>query len=135
MPYPDLREGDVFFLNLTDHTGKSANTMKDPHRVVIVMNQRKLDTPGHKTIICVPVTSIGPALWDAVHQRPRVQSHHCLSARKYRELCHDSLVKCEQIYTINREFFTDYRFTLDKPDLREIRVRMINIIGYGNFPG
>jgi hypothetical protein len=32
MPFPDLKEGDVFFLDLTDHTGKSANTMKDPHK-------------------------------------------------------------------------------------------------------
>ena len=27
MPFPDLREGDVFFLDLTGHTGISANTM------------------------------------------------------------------------------------------------------------
>jgi len=97
------------------------------------MNQRKLDNPGHKTIVCVPITSVGPTLWDTVNQRPRIQSHHCISPGKYRELSHDSLVKCEHIYTINREFFTDYRFTLDDQDLREIRVRMVNIIGYGNF--
>ena len=133
MPFPDLKEGDVFFLDLTGHTGKSANTMKDPHRIVIVMNQRKLDNPGHKTIVCVPITSVGPTLWDTVNQRPRIQSHHCISAGKYRELRHDSLARCEHIYTINREFFTDYRFTLDDQDLREIRVRMVNIIGYGNF--
>jgi uncharacterized protein YifN (PemK superfamily) len=133
MPCPDLREGDVFFLDLTGHTGKSVNTMKAPHRIVIVMNQRKLDNPGHKTIVCVPVTSVGPTLWDTANRRPRVQSHHCISAGKYHELEHDSLVKCEHIYTINREFFTDYRFTLDDQDLREVRVRMVNIIGYGNF--
>ena len=133
MPFPDLREGDVFFLDLTDHTGKSANTMKDPHRIVIVMNQRKLDNPAHKTIICVPIESNRATLWDAVNNRPRIHSHHCISATKYHELSHDSLAKCEQIYTINREFFTDYRFTLDSLDLKEVRIRMVNIIGYGNF--
>ena len=97
------------------------------------MNQRKLDNPGHKTIVCVPITSIGPTLWDTEKNRPRVQSHFRISSGKYHELSYDSLVKCEHIYTINREFFTDYRFTLDEEDLKEVRVRMVNIIGYGNF--
>ena len=109
MPYPDLMEGDVFFLNLTDHTGISANTMKGPHRIAIVMNPRKLANHGHKTIVCVPIESAHTGLWDSVNNRPRIQSHHCPSARKYQELHHDSLAKCEQIYTLNREFFTDYR--------------------------
>jgi hypothetical protein len=30
-------------------------------------------------------------------------------------------------------FFTDYRFTLNHLDLKEVRVRMVNSIGYGNF--
>jgi hypothetical protein len=130
MPFSDLREGDVFFLDLTGHTGKSENTLKDPQWIVIVMNQRKLDNFGHKTIVCVPITSVGPTLWDTVNHRPRIQSHYCISAAKYHELHNDSLVKCEHIYTINREFFTDYRFTLDDLDLKEVRVRMVNIIGY-----
>ena len=133
MPYPDLKEGDVFFLDLTDHTGISSNTMKEPHRIVIVMNPRKLSNTNHKTIICVPIESIRQTLWDAANNRPRIQSHYCISAGKYPELHHDSLIKCEQIYTINREYFTDYRFTLDTRDLKEIRVRMVYIIGYGNF--
>jgi hypothetical protein len=133
MPCPDLKEGDVFFLNLSDHTGISANTMKGPHRIAIIMNPRKLAKPNHKTIVCVPIESVHAGLWDAGNQRPRLQSHHCLAARKYQELDHDSLVKCEQIYTLNREFFTDYRFTIDAIDLQEIRRRMVNIIGFGNF--
>jgi hypothetical protein len=133
MPYPDLKEGDVFFLDLTDHTGKSANTMKGPHRIAVVMNPRKLENPNHKTIVCVPIESAYPHLWDAENNRPRIQSHHCLAARKYQELHHDSLAKCEQIYTLNREFFIDYRFTIDAIDLKEIRRRMVNIIGYGDF--
>ena len=133
MPPPALKEGDVFFLDLTDHTGVSANTMKGPHRIAVVMNPRKLENPGHKTIVCVPIESAHAQLWDAVNQRPRIQSHHLLSARKYQELQHDSLAKCEQIYTLNREFFTDHRFTMDAIDLKEIRRRMVNIIGFGNF--
>jgi len=133
MPCPDLKEGDVFFLDLSDHTGISENTMKGPHRIAIVMNPRKLANPNHKTIICVPIESAHAGLWDAVNQRPRIQSHHCLAARKYQKLDRDSLAKCEQIYTLNREFFMDYRFTLDALDLKEIRRRMVNIIGFGNF--
>jgi len=133
MLYPDLGEGDVFFLDLTDHTGKSENTMKGPHRIAVVTNPRKLSNPRHKTIVCVPIGSVYPALWDDVNQRPRIQSHYCLTARKYQELHHDSLAKCEQIYTLNREFFTDYRFTIDAIDLKEIRRRMVNIIGFGDF--
>ncbi|MFZ1128921.1 type II toxin-antitoxin system PemK/MazF family toxin [Methanoregula sp.] len=133
MPYPDLMEGDVFFLDLTDHTGISTNTMKGPHRIAVVMNPRKLANPGHKTIVCVPIESAHTNLWDSMNNRPRLQSHHCLASRKYAELQHDSLAKCEQIYTLNREFFTDYRFTIDAIDLKEIRRRMVNIIGYGDF--
>ena len=133
MPPLDLKEGDVFFLDLTDHTGISANTMKGPHRIAVVMNPRKLSNPNHKTIVCVPIESARQNLWDAVNNRPRLQSHYCLAANKYHELHHDSLAKCEQIYTLNREYFQDYRFTIDAPDLREIRRRMVNIIGFGDF--
>ncbi len=133
MPCPDLKEGDVFFLDLSDHTGISENTMKGPHRIAIVMNPRKLANLNYKTIVCVPIESAHATLWDSVNNRPRVQSHHCLAAWKYQELHHDSLAKCEQIYTLNREFFTDYRFTIDAIDLKEIRRRMVNIIGFGDF--
>lgn len=133
MPFPNLKEGDVFFLDLTKHTGISQNTIKDPHFIVIVMHPRKLENPNHKTIICVPLTSVQSGLWDAAKNRPRMQSHHCISSKKYSTLRNDTVIKCEQIYTINRDFFTDYRFTLDAQDLKEVRMRMINIIGYGNF--
>jgi len=133
MPHPNLEEGDVFFLDLTGHTGKSANTIKGPHYLSVVMNPRKLSNPGHKTIICVPMTSLQENLWDAENRRPKMQSHHWISYKKYPKLEHDTIIKCEQIYTINREFFTDYRFTLDTTDLTEVRRRMVNIIGYGNF--
>lgn len=126
----ELREGDVFFLDLTDHTGISQNTMKNPHYIAVIMNSRKLNNNKHKTIICVPMTSAHPQLWDAVNKRPRYNSHHLITPAKYPELKHDTLIKCEQIYTINREYFTDYRFTLDKEDLSEVRRRMVNMIGY-----
>jgi len=133
MPFPNLKEGDVFFLDLSDHMGISQNTIKDPHFIVVVMHARKLENQNHKTIICVPLTSVQSGLWDAANNRPRMQSHHCISKKKYSALRNDTFIKCEQIYTINREFFTDYRFTLDAQDLKEVRMRMINIIGYGNF--
>lgn len=132
MPHSDLKEGDVFFLDLTDHTGISANTMKGLHRIAVVMSPRKLSNPNHKTIVCVPIESAHPNLWDTVNNRPRLPFHHCLAASKYHELRHDSLAKCEQIYTLNREFFTDYRFTIDATDLWEIRRRMVGIIGLGD---
>jgi len=125
-----LREGDVFFLNLTKHTGVSRNTMKDPHYIAVIMNKRKLENYNHKTIICVPMTSVQPQLWDETNNRPRLQSHHLITTEKYPELTNNTLVKCEQIYTINREYFTDHRFTLDKQDIYEVRKRMINVIGY-----
>ena len=133
MPFPNLKEGDVFFLDLTKHTGISQNTIKDPHFIVVVMHPKKLENQNHKTIICVPLTSVQSHLWDVINSRPRMQSHHCISSKKYSVLRNDTLIKCEQIYTINREFFTDYRFTLDAQDLKEVRMRMFNIIGYGNF--
>ncbi len=130
MSDPELHEGDVFFLDLTDHTGISQNTMKDPHYIAVIMNQRKLGNNNHKTIICVPMTSAHPNLWDAVKNRPHYNSHYLITPAKYPALKHDTLIKCEHIYTINREHFTDYRFTLDKHDLSEVRRRMINMIGY-----
>jgi mRNA-degrading endonuclease toxin of MazEF toxin-antitoxin module len=133
LPFPNLKAGDVFLLNLTEHTGVSQNTIKKPHFVVIVMHPKKLENQNHKTIICVPMTSVHAGLWDFMHNRPRIQSHHCIAPGKYPKLRHDTLIKCEQIYTINREFFTDYHFTLDAHDLKDVRMRMFNIIGYGNF--
>lgn len=129
MPWPDLNEGEVYFFDLTDHTGISANTLKDPHFVAVIMNQKKLTNLNHKTIVCVPMTSKSPTLWDEANDRPRLYSHYSITPEKYRQLSHDTLIKCEQIYTINREFFTDYRFTLDKSDLMEVRRRMVHIIG------
>ncbi|GAB7015222.1 type II toxin-antitoxin system PemK/MazF family toxin [Methanogenium cariaci] len=125
-----IDEGDVFFLDLTTHTGISQNTMKDPHYIAVIMNPRKLQNTNHKTIICVPMTSARSNLWNENAGKPRVNSHHLITPAKYPELKHDTLIKCEQIYTINREYFTDYRFTLDKQDISEVRKRMFNIIGY-----
>lgn len=125
-----LCEGDVFFLDLTNHTGISKSTMKDPHYIAVVMNPRKLLNDNHKTIICVPMTSVNQELWDAAKNRPRIFTHHLIEPKKYPELRNDTLIKCEQIYTINREYFTDYRFTLDSRDLKEVRRRMVSIIGY-----
>ncbi len=125
-----LCEGDVFFLDLTKHTGISKSTMKKPHYIAVVMNPRKLSNDNHNTIICVPMTSVNPGLWDTVKNRPRIFTHHLITPGKYPELRNDTLIKCEQIYTINREYFTDYRFTLDSRDLKEVRKRMVSIIGY-----
>lgn len=125
-----LGEGDVFFLDLTDHTGISKSTMKDPHYIAVVMNPRKLQNNNHKTIICVPMTSVRSGLWDQANDRPRIYTHHLIRPDKYPELKNDTLIKCEQIFTINREYFSDYRFTLDKHDLSEVRKRMVSIIGY-----
>lgn len=131
-PHTDLQEGDVFFLDLSQHTGISANTVKEPHFITVVMHPNKLANPNHKTIICVPMTSLKDKtnLWDYENNRPRLFFHHCIHPAKYPGLHYDTLVKCEQIFTINREYFTDYRFTLDNEDLHEVRRRMINIIGY-----
>ena len=62
----ELREGDVFFPDLTDHTGISKNTMKNLHYIAIIMSSCKLNNNDHKTIICVPMTSAHSQLWDAV---------------------------------------------------------------------
>lgn len=126
----NLGEGDVFFLDLTGHTGISESTMKDPHYIAVVMNPGKLLNENHRTIICVPMTSVKAKMWDEVKKRPRIYSHYLIEPEKYPELKNNTLIKCEQIYTINREYFSDYRFTLDKHDLHEVRKRMINIIGY-----
>ena len=126
----NLGEGDVFFLDLTQHTGISKNTMKDLHYIAVVMNPRKLLNNNHSTIVCVPMTSLKPNLWDEDNNRPRIYSHYLIKPEKYPELRNNTLIKCEQIYTINREYFSDYRFTLERHDLQEVRKRMVNIIGY-----
>jgi len=95
-----LSEGDVFFLDLTKHIGVSRNTMKNPHYIAVIMNPRKLENNNHKTIVCVPMTSVQAQLWDETCNRPRIQSHHHITPEKYSELTNNTLVKCEQIYTI-----------------------------------
>ena len=125
-----LGQGDVFFFDLTTHTGVSKHTLKGPHFVAVVMDQQKLSNERHNTIVCVPLTSAHPQLMNPEKGRPRIFSHHLISADKYPELAHDTLIKCEQIFTINREFFSEYRFTLDAADLFEVRRRMVSVIGY-----
>lgn len=130
MTQKGLFEGDVFFLDLTGHTGISQSTMKDSHYIAVIMNPRKLQNNSHKTIICVPMTSVSSGLWDLENNRPRIYTHHLIRPDRYPKLKNDTLIKCEQIYTINREYFTDYRFTLEKSDLIEVRRRMASIIGF-----
>lgn len=58
--------------------------------------------------------------------------HHLLEARRYPELDRDTIVKCEQIFTINREYFNgNYRFTLEKDDLAAIRQKIAGVIDIG----
>ena len=104
--------------------------MKNPHYIAVIMNPRKLQNTKHKTIICVPMTSARANLWDTTNNRPRINSHYLITPAKYPELRNDTLIKCEQIYTINREYFTDFRFALDVQDISEVRKRMFSVIGY-----
>ena len=125
--------GSVHFFDLTNHTGISKHTIKDPHFVTVVMNGRLLSRNGHQTIICVPMTSFRPEIhWDNDKGVMRSFYHHLLEARKYPILDHDTVVKCEQIFTINREYFNgNYRFPLEKDDLMEIRKKIAGVIGIG----
>lgn len=125
--------GSVHFFDLTAHTGVSPNTIKKAHFVAVVMNPRIVSRPRHLTIICVPMTSFRlDDHWDNDKGVMRSFYHYLLEARKYPELDHDTVVKCEQVFTINREYFNgNYRFTLEKDDLIEIRKKLAGVLGIG----
>jgi mRNA-degrading endonuclease toxin of MazEF toxin-antitoxin module len=127
-----LHVGDVFYLDLTPHTSPSQSTMKKPHCVVIIMNPGKVANEAHRTINIVPLTSVKPQLWDAVNNRPRIFTHIAIEPQTYPRLTKRTLIKCEQIFTIDRDYFTDLRFQLSKADILKVREKMAYTIGFGS---
>lgn len=124
--------GTVHFFDLTQHTGISKNTIKSRHYVAVVMNARLLSRNGHNTVVCVPMTSFQPEHWNNTTGKTRLFYHHLLEAQRYPDLDHDTIVKCEQVFTINREYFNgNYKFSLQKGDLSEIRKKIAGVIGVG----
>lgn len=129
-----IRPGSVHFLDLTEHTKPSNNTIKDRHFVVVVMSSQLTSRENHKTVVIVPVTSLYNIPWNEYRDEPALPFHHIMYKKNYPDLDHDSAVKCEQIFTINREYFNDnYIFELEKKDLQAIHQKIAGVIGFGRL--
>lgn len=124
-----LQQGAVHFIDLTDHTSPSSLTIKDVHPVIIIQATYKFGD-NCRNMIVVPCTSFNPDRhWNASKQRLKYFNHYLLRASKYSKLKNDTIVKCEQIYTLDRVYFDNYSFTIDNEDLKGIIRRIIWVFG------
>lgn len=122
--------GEVYFMDLTPHTLPSKTTMKNDHRVIIIQND-KLFPNTYPNIIVIPTTSFNPENhWDFEYNRLKYLTHHLLKKDRYNNLKNDTIVKCEQIFTIEKQFLDRYLFTLNNEDMEEILKRVALIIGF-----
>jgi|GEM_PF-2547723 len=129
-----LKTGQVYFIDLSDHRGISQRTMKDPHYVTIITNNRFLSSPNVPYAICVPMTSFDlDSHWDKSKERLKFNFHHLIYKKKYPLLERDTIIKCDQIFTIDREYFNNYQFCLDEADITEVRKRVAFVLGYSSF--
>lgn len=128
-----IKSGNVYYLNLSDHSGSSKKVMKDPHFVTIISNDRLLSNPRIPYAICVPMTSFKMDIhWDNIKGRLRYgYFHHLIEKSKYPSLESDTIIKCDQIFTIDSELYTNFRFSLEKDDIEIIRRKIAFILGYG----
>ena len=131
MPRQKPKFGDVFFIDLTPHTLPSQSTMKDFHPVVIV--QSDIFSHNYPNTIVVPCKSFNPEKhWDYQNKRLKYIFHYLLLKEKYTYLKNNTVVKCEQIFTISKDYLKpeNYWFTLYKDDMIEILRRMSLVIGF-----
>jgi len=125
-----INAGAVHFIDLTPHTDPSRNTLKGPHYVTIVMNNRFCSSTSYNTAICIPCTSMRPDLWNNRECRLKFGQHHLLYPKDYPGLRNETVVKCDQIFTINKEYLSNFQFFLSEDDLKEIRAKTAFCLGF-----
>jgi mRNA-degrading endonuclease toxin of MazEF toxin-antitoxin module len=131
---PHLHSGEVHYIDLTPHTSGSRYTMKSPHYVVIVSNSRILALHGVKYASCVPMTSFQMNIhWNNDKGRLKQPFHHLIEPKNYPELDNDTIIKCDQIFTIDIDHFNNRCFTLNDTDLSEVRKRIAFVTAASNL--
>ncbi|WP_129408100.1 type II toxin-antitoxin system PemK/MazF family toxin [Marinitoga lauensis] len=107
--------------------------MKNDHRVIIVQDD-KIFSASYSNIIVIPTTSFEPKKhWDSQNNRLKYVTHHLLHKSQYSELKRDTIVKCEQLFTIEKRFLDRYLFTLNNDDMEEILKRIALVLGFNRI--
>lgn len=135
LPGKDPSFGDVYWIDLTPHTNPSQHTIKGNHPVVVIQSSLTFPRP-YPNVIVLPCTSFDPKThWDNLNQRLKYKTHFLLQKSKYSKLKNDTIVKCEQIFTIGKHYLQSgtYWFTIDINDMREILKRVTMAIGFSDL--
>jgi hypothetical protein len=134
MPRNKLYSGEVHFINHTDHTGSSRNTMKDWHFAVILTHNNLLMRDNYPLVSYVPMTSFKREKhWNEEDRKLRYYSDFLLKSSQYSALDRDTIVDCAQIFTCDYECLNDSRFRLTNGDLKEVRKRVAFCLGYSSL--
>ena len=128
-----LKFGEVYWLDLTKHTSPSKSTMKSSHPVVVIQNE-KLFSNKYDNVIVLPATSFRKNKhWDEDTQNLEYTFHYLLKTDSYPKLRNDTVIKCEQIFTISSKFFTEPLFTLRNDDMRNILMKVALVLGFNRI--
>ena len=114
--------GNVCSLDLNWVTGHSQNLMKNIHMVVIL---QATFLKGSPLRICVPLISYDPS-------KSLLDTHYVLKSVDYDFLEKDTIVKTEQLITINwQDYLADQNYlgSINKTDLMEIVKCAANALG------
>jgi mRNA-degrading endonuclease toxin of MazEF toxin-antitoxin module len=131
MDKSSLNTGDVYKLDIGGKTLTGTYTVKYHHCYVIITNNALISQYNHPIVNCVPVTSLNyDKHWDNNKACPKFFFHYPLYKKKYDVLERDSIVMCEHLYTLDRIDFQDYKFTVDKIDVDNIRQKIARVLGY-----
>ena len=118
--------GDVYYVDLTPITAHSDHLMKKPHMVLVVQSKVLDHSPLR---ICVPLTSAKPNHFTK-DGKLKFPTHYLLRKKHYDFLKVDTVVKCEQLITLEwKKYLTKYLGTIDKGALQEIVMRISIAVG------
>ncbi|MDK2840311.1 MAG: PemK-like, MazF-like toxin of type toxin-antitoxin system [Thermosipho sp. (in: thermotogales)] len=118
--------GDIYSLDLTDHTNPSKLTLKNNHMVVVINRDFGKKFP---LVNIVPITSFKKDKhWDSKNNRLKYFHNYKLEKSKYKNLNKDSIVDCAQIFTIDKTFLNKKYFSLNEEDKIEIKKRLAYVL-------
>ncbi len=122
--------GEVYWLDLTQHTYPSSSTMKRRHPVVVIQNEHCFSRKYQNVILVPGTTYDAKKYWDFSSASLKHPFHCLLSSSNYSKLAHDTLIKCEQIFTVSSSYLQSFMFNLTDNDMREILKRIALVLGF-----
>jgi len=120
--------GDIYAVNFNWFTSHSEHLVKGVHLLLVLQTPELNKSPLR---VCVPLTSLKEKHLNT-EGKLKYPMHYLLRKDDYSFLEKDTIVKCEQIITIEwRKFLPDQNYcgTIKRGDLLEITMKMAKVIG------